>query len=177
MGLDPLAQQTRFDLNFELVHTDLRRLNNLFQAYGSFDVDKGSFNLYAEMATADNAFTGYVKPVIKDLDVVGAEDRKDGLFQKIWEVVVGGAGGLLTNPRKDQVATKVTFAGSLDDPKAGTWGAIVLSLRNAFIQALPAAVDDEIDLGSVNGSPAEKKKGFFGKLFGKKEGKEKEKEK
>jgi hypothetical protein len=169
MGLDPLARQTRFNLDFELINTDLRRLNQLFQAYADFDVNKGSLNLYAELATADNAFRGYVKPVVKDLDVVGPEDRKDGLFRNIWEVLVGGAGGLLTNPRKDQVATKVTFKGSLDDPKAGTWGAITLSLRNAFIQALPATVDDEIDLRSIKGSRPEKKEGFLKKLFGKKD--------
>ncbi len=169
MGIDPLAEQTRFDLNFELLNADLRRFNTLFKAYGNFDVNKGSMSLYAEMATADNAFRGYVKPVIRDLDVLGPEDRKDGPFQNVWEALLGGAGGLLTNPRKDQVATKIHFKGTLDDPKAGTWRAITLSLRNAFIQALPASVDDEIDLGSVKDPEAEKKKGFFKKLFGKKE--------
>ncbi len=51
-------------------------------------------------------FTGYVKPLIKDLDVLGKEDRKDNLLRKLWEAIAGGAGKLFENKSKDQVATK-----------------------------------------------------------------------
>lgn len=168
MGLDPLADSTRFDLNAELVHTDLTRINDLFKAYANFDVNKGSFGLYAEMATRDGAFKGYVKPLIKDLDVVGPEDKKDGLFQKFWEVLVGAAGVVLKNPGTDNVGTKVTFEGRLDHPEVGAWGAIVQSVRNAFIKALPPALDNEIDIATVGNKAPEEKKGFLRKLFGKK---------
>jgi hypothetical protein len=167
MGLAPLADSTRFDMNAELVHTDLTRINDLFKAYGHFDVNKGTFGLYTEMATRDGAFKGYVKPLIKDLDVVGPEDRPDGLFQKLWEAVVGAAGGFLKNPAKEQVATKVAFEGRLDHPEVGAWGAITTSLRNAFVEALPPTIDNEINIATVGKNAPEKKKGFFKKLFGK----------
>lgn len=167
MGLAPLADSTLFDMNVELVHTDLTRINDLFKAYANFDVNKGTFGLYAEMATRDGAFKGYVKPVIKDLDVVGPEDKNDGLFRKTWEVLVGAAGGLLKNPGTDQVATKVSFEGKLDDPQVGTWSAITLSLRNAFIKALPSSLDHEINIATVGKQAPDEKKGFLRKLFGK----------
>ncbi len=169
MGLAPLADNTRFDMNVELVHTDLKRINDLFKAYANFDVNKGTFGLYAEMATRDGAFKGYVKPLIKDLDVVGPEDKNDGLFHKLWEAVVGAAGGLLKNPGTDNVATKVTFEGRLDQPKVGAWGAIVQSVRNAFIEALPSTLDNEINIATVGHKAPEEKKGFLRKLFGKKD--------
>ena len=169
MGLDPLARTTRFDMNLELVHTDLTRVNELFQAYGNFDVNKGSFGLYSEMATRDGAFKGYVKPVIKDLDVIGPEDRSDNVFRKVWEALVAAAGSILTNPSKEQVATKVAFEGRLDDPKVGSWGAIIQALHNAFIQALPPALDNEINIGNVGAKDKEGKKGFFQKIFEKKD--------
>ncbi len=172
MGLAPLADSTRFDLNAELVHTDLTRINDLFKAYGNFDVNKGTFGLYAEMATRDGAFQGYVKPLIKDLDVLGPEDKHDGLFRKFWEALIGTAGGLLKNPGTDNVATKVTFEGRLDDPKVGTWGAISLSLQNAFIKALPPSLDDDINIATV-GQKSPEKKGFIQKLFGKDDKKKK----
>ncbi len=167
MGLAPLAESTRFDMNAELVHTDLTRINDLFKAYANFDVNKGSFGLYAEMATRDGAFTGYVKPLIKDLDVVGPEDKRDGLFRKLWEALVVAAGGLLKNPGTDNVATKVIFEGRLDKPEVGAWGAVIASLRNAFITALPPTLDNEINIATLGNKAPGKKKGFFKKLFGK----------
>ncbi|MBK6540127.1 MAG: DUF748 domain-containing protein [Flavobacteriales bacterium] len=169
MGLDPLAKTTLFDMNVELVHTDLTRINDLFKAYGNFDVNKGTFGLYAEMATRDGAFDGYVKPVIKDLDVLGKDDREDNLFRKLWEGIVGTAGALLTNPKKDQVATKVTFKGRLDDPKVGTWSAIAKVVSNAFIEALPPALDHEIDIATVGEEGPDEKKGLLQRVFGKKD--------
>lgn len=170
MGLDPLASSTRFDMNVELVHTDLTRINDLFKAYGNFDVNKGTFGLYSEMATRDGAFDGYVKPVVKDLDVLGKEDKPDGFFRRLWEGVIGAAGVVLTNPRKDQVATKVTFEGRLDQPDVGAWGAIIQALRNAFVKALPPALDDEVNIGTVGDETPDEKKGFFKRVFGKKDG-------
>ena len=169
MGLDPLAKTTLFDMNVELAHTDLTRINDLFKAYGNFDVNKGSFGLYAEMATRDGAFEGYVKPVIKDLDVLGKDDQEDNPFRKLWEAIVGTAGAVLTNPKKDQVATKVTFEGRLDDPEVGTWNAIAKVVSNAFIEALPPALDDEIDIATVGEEGADEKKGLLQRVFGKKD--------
>lgn len=169
MGMAPLADSTCFDMNAELVHTDLTRLNDLFKAYGHFDVNKGTFGLYAEMATRDGAFKGYVKPLIKDLDVIGPEDKNDGLFHKLWEATVGAAGGILKNPGTDNVATKVTFEGRLDQPEVGAWGGIAESLRNAFIKALPSSLDNEINMATIGKTLPEGKKGFLQKLFGKRD--------
>src|SRR5207344_136845 len=91
MKLNPLADRPTFDLNARLDNTNLVLLNDFFKAYGKFDVNKGTFGLYKEVAAKEGAFKGYVKPVIKDLDVVGAEDQKDNILQKLWEEIVGAA--------------------------------------------------------------------------------------
>jgi hypothetical protein len=145
------------------------RINDVFKAYGNFDVNKGHFGVYAEMATRDGAFDGYVKPVIKELDVVGPEDKQESTFRKLWESVVGAAGVLLKNQKEEQVATKVTFEGRLDDPDVGTWNAITQALGNAFIKALPPTLDHEADIATVTGKEPEKKKGFLERTFSKKD--------
>ena len=166
MKLNPLADYPTFDLNTELKNTQLAELNEFFKAYGKFDVHRGTFGLFSEMAAKDNKFTGYVKPVITDLDIVGPEDRNDSFLYKLWEGVVGTVGVVFRNQKKDQVATKVPIEGNFKDPKPAIVDALVEVVVNAFIQALIPAIDNEINLSSVN-SVAGDDKNFFQKLFSK----------
>lgn len=150
MKLNPLAKSPTFDVNAEIRNTNLVLLNDFLKAYGNFDVNKGRFGLYTELAAKDGKFEGYVKPIIKDLDVRGKEDRKDSFFQKIWESVVGTVGDIFKNRKRDQVATKLNLEGSFKDPKTNTIDAIWQVLRNAFIQALVPSVDNQISIGSID---------------------------
>src|SRR5690606_17471538 len=68
MKLNPLAEQPTFDLNAEWKHTNLVKLNEFFQAYARIDVNKGTFGLFTEVAAKEGAFTGYVKPLLEDID-------------------------------------------------------------------------------------------------------------
>jgi hypothetical protein len=182
MKLDPLASQPTFDLNLELKDTYLPDLNDFFEAYGKLDVNKGVFGLYSEIASKQGKFVGYVKPLIKDLDILGKEDRKDNILQKLWEAIVGAAGQALKNQRHDQVATKIPIRGTFKEAKTNIWIAVLEILKNAFIQALQPAIDKEINITSVNKSQTLKekitgekpkednnknKKGFFNKIFNK----------
>ncbi len=178
MALDPLAGQTIFDMDLTLEQMTLKKLNDMFNAYADFDVNSGTMSLYTEIATRDGAFSGYVKPVIKDLDVLGKEDKKDSFFHKVYEGLVGTAGAVLTNRKKDQVATKVPMEGRLDDPDIRTWAAVVVILRNAFIRALEPAIDREINIGSpLEGAEKEEQGGFLKRVFNGKDDGEKDKKK
>ncbi len=164
--LNPLADAPTFDMSAELTNTNLVKLNDFFQAYAKIDVNDGRFGLYTEVAAKDEEFKGYVKPLIKNLDVLGKEDRKDNLLQKLWEAVAGGAGKLFENKNKDQVATKVPFQGRLDDPKTNIWVAITSILQNAFIHAIQPTIDNEISIASVKEDKKDKKT-FLQKIFSK----------
>ncbi|MBL0740359.1 DUF748 domain-containing protein [Chryseolinea lacunae] len=170
--LNPLADEPTFDVNAELKNTNLVKLNEFFQAYAKIDVNKGRFGLYIEVAAKQGKFTGYVKPLIQDLDVLGKEDRKDNVFQKLWEGVVGTVGTIFKNQSKDQIATKVEFKGNLKNPDTNVWTAIYNVLENAFIQALQPSIDREINIASVD-TKKEEKKNFLQKIFGKKDDKDK----
>lgn len=106
MKLNPLADQPTFDLNAELKDTDLVQLNDFFQAYAKIDVNKGTFGAYSEVAAKDGKFTGYVKPILKGLDVVGKEDRKDNVFRKLWEGFVGVTGQVVENIKENKSQPK-----------------------------------------------------------------------
>ena len=177
MKLNALADTATFDLNAEIKNTNLVLLNDFLKAYGNFDVHRGNFGLYTEMAAKDGKFKGYVKPIIKDLKVVGPEDRHDTFFNKVWEQIVGAAGVIFKNQKKDQVATKVNIEGSFKNPKTNTLDAVWEVLLNAFVQALLPEVDNTISINSVKTETPQDKRNFLQRIFssGKKNNEDKKK--
>lgn len=167
MRLNPLTEFSTFDMNTELKNTNLVELNDFFQAYAKIDVNKGTFGMYIEAAAKDGRFIGYVKPLIKDIDILGKEDRKDNVLRKTWEALVGGVAQVIENKNTDKIATKIPFEGELKNADANVWFAITTILRNAFIQALQPAIDNEITLKSVDNARTDKRN-FIQKIFGKK---------
>jgi hypothetical protein len=155
MKLAPLAQSPTFDLNAELTGLRLKELNDFFRAYAKVDVSGGTFGLYTEAAAADGRFKGYLKPVVKDLQVLGGEDEEDNPFRKAWEAVVAGVSEVLENQPKEQTATQIPFSGSLDHPEAGIWPTVGTLLRNAFLEALRPSLNRSIGIGDVKKKASE----------------------
>ena len=178
MKIDPFNRKPTFDMNAELKNTNLPLLNDFFKAYGKFDVNRGRFGLYTEGAAKEGKFVGYVKPIIRDLDVLGPEDKDDKILKKFWEGVVGAGGLVFRNQRHDQVATKIPLEGTISKTNADIFRAIVIVLRNAFVEALQPSIDNEISIGSVGEvKQEEEEKGILGKIFNKGEKKAEEKDK
>lgn len=171
--MDMLADDPTFDMDAQVNDVNLVELNPFFQAYAKLDVNKGTFGMYLEAASRNGALKGYVKPILKDLDVLGKEDRDDDLLRKVWEGFVGSVRVVFTNWRHDQFATKVPFSGTLKKAEIDIWFSIFEVLRNAFIQAISSKIDFEININSPGTD--DKKKGLKG-LF-KKEGGDKEDDK
>jgi hypothetical protein len=178
MRVNALADDPTYDMNAEIKGANLARLNDFFKAYADFDVNKGTFGLYMEIAAKDRKYIGYVKPLIQNLDVVGPEDRKDNILQKIWESLVGIAGDLLENNKTKAIATKIPIAGGYDQRAVGIWYAVLAALRNGFIQAIYPALDYQVSIGTVKAvdPKVKNKEGFFKKVFGKPGEKKKKKD-
>jgi hypothetical protein len=164
MKLNALAVNPTFELNAEIKKTNLVLLNDFLEAYGKFDVNRGTFGLYTEMAAKDGKFVGYVKPEITDLKVTGPEDRKDTFFHKIWESLVGAAGVVLKNQKKDELATKIRLEGNFKNPHTNTLDALWELLRNGFVVALTPSIDHEININSVKNVKPDKRN-FLQKIF------------
>jgi len=147
---DLSVAEPKFDLNAEIKNMDLTQLNSFFKAYGNFDVNKGQFSLFAEVAAKFNRFKGYVKPEIFNLDVVGPEDKNKTVLNKIWQTLLGGAAEILENQRKDELATKIPFSGNFTSPHPNLAYAVMEVLVNAFIHALTPSIDYEINIHSLD---------------------------
>lgn len=149
MKINPITTIPTFDMNARLTTLNLTNLNDFLKAYGNFDAEKGTISLYAEAAAKDKKVTGYVKPVIKDLKVVSWKEDKDNVAKLVWESVVGAVAWILTNHKKDQVATMAEFSGRIDAPDVNIWVIIGQLLRNAFIQALYPSLENSVSLNTV----------------------------
>ncbi len=165
VDFDALNKVPTFDLNTKVTGVNMVHLNDFFKAYGNFDVKKGRFGLYTEFAAKDGKFNGYVKPIIKDLDVVQWNKEEGNVGQILWETVVGSVAEVFQNQKEEQLATKIPIKGSFDAPETAMWDAISYVLRNAFINALKPSIDNSINIS--NAAAAEDNRTFLQKVFGK----------
>ncbi len=95
-----------FDLRIAIEGTDMTTMNNLFRAYGKFDVFKGTFSLYSEVGVKDGFISGYVKPLFTDVEVYDSrQDAEKSVFKKVYEGAVDVVTKLLANKRDDVATT------------------------------------------------------------------------
>ena len=158
--LDPLADEPRFDLELALEKVNLVALNEMLEAYGKFNVKRGTFEVFAEIAGSEGKFDGYVKPFFEDLNVLELEQDAKHPLKLVWQALVAGAVKIFKNHPKDQVATKIPVSGTFEKTDVEIWTTVLNVLRNAFIEGFKARVDDSINLfdRSDEGKRKEEKK-------------------
>jgi Domain of Unknown Function (DUF748) len=150
----PETKGPDFALAASIEHTRMPALNPLLRAYGQLDVVGGFFSVFTEMRVRNRAVQGYVKPVMRELDVYDArQDQEKNLFQQLYEAAAGGVSALLENFPRDEVATKADIAGPLENPQASTWQVVVTLIQNAFFQAILPGFEGERGRGG-RGTPS-----------------------
>lgn len=125
-----------FDLRVAIRETNMRAMNNLFRAYGKFDVAAGLFSFFTELHVKNNRVRGYMKPIFKDMNVHDErQDKEKKFFREAYEAIVDVLSELLENPQ-ETVATKAPVSGTLKGPDLDTWTAIVNLVQNAFFRSI-----------------------------------------
>lgn len=144
----PETKGPDFNLALSIEDTDMRTMNDLFRAYGNFDVVAGVFSFYSEITVRQGTIEGYVKPLFRDMDVYDQrQDREKGIFRKMYEGLVGGISSLLTNRPREEVATQVTVSGDIESPQTSTWETVTRLIQNAFFQAILPGFEKEVSQG------------------------------
>jgi hypothetical protein len=149
-AVDTSRDEPTFDLNLKLLSLPLSNLDNFIQTYAPFDIEAGSIDLVTELAARDGMLEGYVKPIIYNLDVFkwreDIEEDHDNPFRALWEGLVGAIAELLENQPRDQLATNIPLEGDLSNPDTSVLVAVINILRNAFVEAFQANLDNSISL-------------------------------
>lgn len=144
MDINALKKIPDLDMNLKFEGINMPALNDFFLAYADVDIERGTFNLYSEMAVNDGIITGYVKPLAQDVKVVNWKEDKQKPLNLVWQSVVGFVVEIFENQRKNQFATKVPLEGDLNNVQTSTWPTVWNIFRNAFVRAFEKNTDNTV---------------------------------
>lgn len=145
----PAAERPDFAVRLKLLRTPLKTINAFLRAHGSIDVVAGSLSVFSEMTVRHGHVTGYIKPLLKDVDVYDPNQDKDkSLWETFLEKLSDVAVDVLRNQPRKEVATKAGLSGQISHPQANTWEIVWKLIQNAFFDAI---------LPGLEGKKSEKK--------------------
>ena len=157
LKFNPLEELPTFDLNFALTNVDMTAINDFFEAYAKATVKRGTFDVIVEMYGEKGRFEGYVKPLMKDLDMFELKEDAKNPLKLAWQAILAGVAKLFQNQAKDQVATKIPVSGTIDGKSIDIWTTVGNVLRNAFVHAFSPTFDQTI--GPASGLTEDPKPG------------------
>jgi hypothetical protein len=132
---EPLADKAHFELAMELKKVSLPALNDFLEAYANVEVSQGQFEVFAQMAMANDHYEGYVKPFFTDMKFADLKDQ-ESIGHKIWKAIVAGIAELAKNKDSKQIATRIPFSGESSGLDIHTWKSIENGLHHGFVRAL-----------------------------------------
>jgi hypothetical protein len=148
----PETKGPDFNLAVRIENTDMQTMNDLFRAYGNFDVTAGVFSFYSEIKVRQGKIEGYVKPLFRDMKVYDErQDREKSLFRKLYEGLVGGIAGLLQNRPREEVATETSLSGDIEKPQTSTLETVLRLIQNAFFKAILPGFEKEVSQTGASG--------------------------
>src|SRR6185295_2986892 len=102
----PTARKPDFAMKLRIEDVELPKMNDVLRATAGVDVVAGGLSLYSEIVVREGRIDGYVKPLLRDIDVYDRkQDRDKGPLRQAYEAVVGATSTLLENRQRDEVAT------------------------------------------------------------------------
>jgi hypothetical protein len=138
-SFDPFGKMEDFTFDLKVTDVELTKLNPLFQAYAKLDAASGNGDFVVQMKAENGRLSGYAKPIMQNVEIASweqdVEQQGDNPLRVAWETTAGFVQSLFKNQPEDQLATKVEFAGTLDNPKTSTLDTLLHILRNAFVEA------------------------------------------
>jgi hypothetical protein len=134
-----------FDLDLKIEGTQMTAMNDIWRAYGKFDVVGGSLSIYSQLRVKNARIDGYVKPVFRDVNVYDKkQDAKKPLLKKLYEGIVEGVADIFENRKTDEVVTVADISGPISNPHSSTMQIIGKLIENAFIKAILPGFEREL---------------------------------
>ena len=133
---DPFAEFNDVGLELQIKRIHLPKLNDFFRAYALLDVESGAGEITVQMETQRGRVSGYVKPLFRDIKMIDWKEDIKNPLRLAWEALAATMIAVFKNHKEDQLATRIDFEGSIENPKVNTLDAIGGILHNAFVKAL-----------------------------------------
>lgn len=159
MTLDPFSYRPTFHMAARLLGLDVTKINTLARAYGSFDFERGWFDLVIEADAKEGQLTGYAKPLFRNLQVFSLRKDlgKDSVLQFFWQALLGATTAVFKNYQRDQFGTLIPFRSDVSGATTSDLLATIGNLlHNAFVRAyLPRLESGEESVNGLQFQPPE----------------------
>lgn len=134
---DPL----QWTIDSEMKNFDLTALNKFLKKNVPLTFTKGRLDLYAEAVTEQDKIKGYIKPFVKNLDVLKSKEKFVGTKHWLFEIV--SALGNVVMKADETMATRVPFIFDKEF-KPETGEAISKAFDNGFKQQLNRGIEHSV---------------------------------
>jgi hypothetical protein len=148
-SVNAFAATPTFDVNLEVKKVQLPQVNPWLREFIKADAEAGDFELYMEIAAAEGKFKGYAKPILQNVDMYRSGEEEQSALKRVWEGFLDFAAEVLENDQADQVAARIPFTGTIENPETSLFATISSVLRNAFISAFARSLEGSINLRDV----------------------------
>lgn len=144
--LNTLAKPMEWDVDSELQGFDMTAANQFLKRKVPLTFTKGKLDLYAEAESTNGKIEGYVKPFLKNIDVMKAKEDFKG--PKHWFIEVVTAVGNLIFRAADtkSVATKIPFSMDKSGFHVDSGEALSKAIEHGFQQQLSPGIEDKYEL-------------------------------
>ena len=137
------GDKPKWTLDSEMKEFDLTSLNRFLKQKVPLTFTKGKIDLYAEAKSEGGPITGYIKPFVKNLDVI--KSKEDFKGSKHWLAEIITALGNVVMKSDETVATRLpfTFDKAFKTDKDQT---IAKAVEHGFFKELDRGIENSISL-------------------------------
>lgn len=144
--LNMLNKPLLWDVDIEMKNFDLSKLNPVLIRKLPLSFTKGRLDLYAEAKNDNKIIKGYIKPFIKDIDVIANKEHFKGIKHIGIEILTALGNLILRDSDNKTVATYIDFTYDKTLNINSTQG-ITKAIENGFSKKLPPGIENKYHLG------------------------------
>jgi hypothetical protein len=144
--LNTLAKPLAWDVDGEMQGFDLTKANQFLLRKLPLTFTKGKLDLYAEAESQNGKLVGYVKPFMKNVDVIKNKEQFVGVKHWFVEVLAALGNLILRTSDTKSVATKIPFSMDQSGFHVDSGEALSKAIQNGFQQKLSPGIEDKYEL-------------------------------
>jgi hypothetical protein len=151
---DRLAQPLSWEVDAQLLNFSLARSNPLLLRLVPLNFATGTVDIYAEALDQNKQITGYVKPFLKNVQVMQKDQKFENFHHALNDYFAAILNLILRTPNKKIVAAKIPFAykGAKFSVDKSTF--LTTIIQNGFGGPLQPGIEDKFNLEFPNRSAA-----------------------
>jgi hypothetical protein len=134
-AMDPWAKRLTFESKASLLGLRATELYAFLAHEADIAPESGTVDVFVEVEAKNGVLHGGVKPVLKNVELAS---RTDELGDRIKAALADASIDLLSDEKRDAVATTIPVRGRIEDPQVQLLPTVLGVIRNAFVVGLRA---------------------------------------